>query len=120
MIPIRIKRIKTSSRQRCLDLIDRLYLAMVLMTSAYLSDAAASAEIVRYQTMFSFGSVTNDGAQPIEALIEGNDGTLFGTTFRGGKSDYGTVFRINKDGSEYRVLHHFRDRPADGAGPWGV
>jgi uncharacterized repeat protein (TIGR03803 family) len=50
---------------------------------------------------------TSDGAEPTGGVIEGRDGVLYGTTFRGGKHDSGVVFRITKGGSDYRVLHHF-------------
>jgi len=38
------------------------------------------------------------GMWPQGALVEGDDGNLYGTTYRGGWSDYGTVFRISKSG----------------------
>jgi uncharacterized repeat protein (TIGR03803 family) len=50
---------------------------------------------------------TNDGAEPTGGVIETRDGILFGTTFRGGKNDAGVIFRLAKDGRDYRVLHHF-------------
>jgi len=50
---------------------------------------------------------TNDGAEPTGGLVEGPDGALYGTTFRGGVEDSGTVFRITRDGSDFRVLHVF-------------
>jgi uncharacterized repeat protein (TIGR03803 family) len=40
----------------------------------------------------------NDGAQPQDALLQGADGTFYGTTFDGGFSDNGTVFNINSNG----------------------
>lgn len=47
------------------------------------------------------------GAYPYAGLIEGNDGKLFGTTLRGGTYDWGVVFEMNRDGSDYRVLKRF-------------
>lgn len=47
-----------------------------------------------------------DGELPESALtLAGN--SLFGTTTAGGISNYGTVFRINTDGSGFTVLHGF-------------
>jgi uncharacterized repeat protein (TIGR03803 family) len=55
----------------------------------------------------------------------GSDGALYGTTYRGGSNGldtqyqgYGTVFRLNKDGSGYEILHHFGSVPDDGERPW--
>ncbi len=58
-----------------------------------------------------------DGASP-DALID-VDGTLYGTTSKGGgKPSSGTVFQISTLGTE-RVLHHFRPAP-DGKWPSGL
>jgi uncharacterized repeat protein (TIGR03803 family) len=65
-----------------------------------------------------FAGGTNDGARPVAALIEGSDGALYGGTAEGG-TWRGTVFRINKDGSGYAVLHHFLGWPSDGYSPHG-
>jgi uncharacterized repeat protein (TIGR03803 family) len=45
-----------------------------------------------------------DGSYPDGGVTEGNDGALYGTAWEGGASGYGTVFRLNKDGSEFEVL----------------
>jgi uncharacterized repeat protein (TIGR03803 family) len=54
---------------------------------------------------------------PEGGLIEGRDGALYGTTAGGGANLQGKVFKLNKDGSNYTVLHDFGTIPADGAGP---
>lgn len=41
-------------------------------------------------------------------VFEGTDGALYGTTQRGGAFREGEVFRVNKDGTGYTVLHAFR------------
>jgi len=59
----------------------------------------------------------NQGRNPCAAMIEGTDGALYGTTFLGGPTSLaGTIFKLNRDGSGYTVLHGFRGR-ADGLGP---
>lgn len=50
---------------------------------------------------------TRDGAEPTGGVIAGRDGMLYGTTFRGGANDSGTVFRVERDGTAFQVLHHF-------------
>jgi uncharacterized repeat protein (TIGR03803 family) len=57
-----------------------------------------------------------DGCSPWAPLIDVN-GTLYGTTKRGGH-DNGTVFSISTKGIE-RVLYRFSRHNADGRGPWG-
>lgn len=57
-----------------------------------------------YSTLITF-SGTN-GANPEGGLIEASDQMLYGTTYSGGASNVGTVFRLNKDGSAFEVLKH--------------
>ena len=47
------------------------------------------------------------GTTPLGGIIEGSDGALYGTTFSGGTNNSGVIFRINKSGSDFTVLHHF-------------
>jgi uncharacterized repeat protein (TIGR03803 family) len=59
----------------------------------------------------------NGGAHhPMGGLLEGADGALYGTTLAGGDNDGGTVFKLNRDGTGYAVLHHFAARD-DGYAP---
>jgi uncharacterized repeat protein (TIGR03803 family) len=55
----------------------------------------------------SSGPYTNsDGANPVGGLILGSN-ILYGTTFSGGSSGGGIVFKVNTDGTDFRVLHNF-------------
>jgi uncharacterized repeat protein (TIGR03803 family) len=54
-----------------------------------------------------FGLAGGDGSWPSSDLIELSDGSLCGTTENGGSNYLGTVFRVDKDGSNSRVLHAF-------------
>lgn len=42
---------------------------------------------------------------------------LYGTTIRGGSSLFGTIFRMNKDGSSYSILHNFISAAGEGQYP---
>jgi uncharacterized repeat protein (TIGR03803 family) len=70
-----------------------------------------------------FSGGTNDGAVPLAGLLEGSDGTLYGTTSSGGLTNssdprgLGTVFKLNTNGSGYQVLYRFTGRRGDGAEP---
>jgi uncharacterized repeat protein (TIGR03803 family) len=56
-----------------------------------------------------------DGSNPQAALVEGSDGNFYGTTYSGGASSSGTVFRITPAGS-LTNLHSFSG--PDGAFPY--
>jgi uncharacterized repeat protein (TIGR03803 family) len=45
-----------------------------------------------------------DGRVPYGFVVEGADGKIYGTTYIGGSSGLGTVYRCNKDGSSYEVI----------------
>jgi len=55
-----------------------------------------------------------DGANPAGSLLIAGD-TLYGTTFGGGTSSTGTVFKVNTDGTGFFILKHFMG--SDGAWP---
>jgi uncharacterized repeat protein (TIGR03803 family) len=48
-----------------------------------------------------------NGDNPASALVEANDGFLYGTTFDGGKQNEGVLFKISKTGTGFKVLHNF-------------
>ena len=65
-----------------------------------------------YRVLYGFGG--SDGQRPYASLIDVN-GTLYGTTYEGGKYHGGTVFSISTTGKEH-VLHSFGHR-RDGQNP---
>ena len=65
----------------------------------------------------SFGSDTADGQNPAAGLIHASDGALYGTTYSGGSSNYGTVFKLSTDGSGYAILRSFTGSDGDGSSP---
>jgi uncharacterized repeat protein (TIGR03803 family) len=68
-------------------------------------------------TLYSFGSIANDGGQPGAGLVQGSDGNFYGTTIYGGMNYDGTVFRISPSGS-YTSLYSFVGSPTDGYAPF--
>jgi len=48
-----------------------------------------------------------NGSAPVAPVMEASDGNLYGTTYAGGISNAGTVFKLSRDGSNFSVLHHF-------------
>lgn len=72
-----------------------------------------------YTLLHTFPSDPSDGENPQSGLIQGPDGTLYGTTYNGGTNDSGTVFRLDTNGNGYAVLHQFPADANDGSSPYG-
>ena len=66
-----------------------------------------------------FKGPPDDGAGLFGSLFMGKNGEIYGTTYEGGKSNAGVVFKISASGSGYSVIHNFGGAPDDGAYPWG-
>jgi uncharacterized repeat protein (TIGR03803 family) len=60
-----------------------------------------------YGILVDFAGNSQDS--PRGPLLQASDGALYGTTWRGGKADGGTLFRMNSDGTGYEVLRNFGD-----------
>lgn len=80
----------------------------------------------RFTLLFTFTADSSgnylNGDNPASSLVEANDGFLYGTTFDGGATNHGVLFRIGKDGKNFEVLHNFCSSAncADGNSPGGV
>jgi uncharacterized repeat protein (TIGR03803 family) len=66
-----------------------------------------------YLVLRNLGGSPSDGAQPLSGVIEGADGVLYGATQRGVTNDIQKIFRINKDGTDYRLLLELPLPPAE-------
>jgi gliding motility-associated-like protein len=72
-----------------------------------------------YQNLLDFAGATN-GSYPASSLYYDSDlGSLYGMTSQGGASGFGTVFKINPDGSGYDDLYDFIGG-TDGREPYGA
>ena len=64
--------------------------------------------------LHSFAASGSDGANPSAELVQGSDGSFYGTTYAGGTSNNGTVFQITPTGT-LTSLHSFTG--LDGSNP---
>jgi uncharacterized repeat protein (TIGR03803 family) len=69
-----------------------------------------------FKTLYSFCAQAKcaDGQYPIGGLIQGSNGSMYGTTESGGAYGYGAVFEITST-NQFIVLHSFDN--TDGANP---
>ena len=68
--------------------------------------------------LHSFSGGASDGDFPFDSLLEFGR-VLYGVTNSGGVSDFGTIFRINLDGSDFTLVHSFTGGVSDGQWPGG-
>jgi uncharacterized repeat protein (TIGR03803 family) len=61
----------------------------------------------------------NDGSEPYGGLVSDKEGNLYGVTYSGGASGYGTLFEIAPGGTE-TLLHTFAGTQSDGGGPYAA
>jgi uncharacterized repeat protein (TIGR03803 family) len=75
----------------------------------------------QFKPLYSFSALSDevygdnsDGGLPIDTLLLSSN-VLYGTTTTGGSGSYGTVFRINTDGTDFTNIHTFAE--TDGMSP---
>jgi uncharacterized repeat protein (TIGR03803 family) len=67
-----------------------------------------------YRVLHSFMAAHAEGGLPTADLVVAADGTLYGTTQAGGHKNEGTIFKLNRDGRAFRVVHSFGSTKGDG------
>jgi uncharacterized repeat protein (TIGR03803 family) len=77
-------------------------LAMAALATTMLAETANSQ---RFDVIYSFTNSPKAGDATSGLVLHNN--TLYGTTYNGGTSSNGTVFKVNTDGSGYTVLKNF-------------
>jgi uncharacterized repeat protein (TIGR03803 family) len=65
-----------------------------------------TAPVSSFTNDFAVFSTNSDGANPSGGLIL-SGATLYGTTFNGGESGGGTVFKVKTNGTDFVTLHNF-------------
>ena len=90
-------------------------------TAQYGGDIGYGTAFVLYPNgdgnVYSFTGPTNDGGTPRGGLVRGPDQALYGTTYYGGVSNQGAIYRITTNGTE-NLLFSFRG--TNGANPRGT
>jgi uncharacterized repeat protein (TIGR03803 family) len=71
-----------------------------------------------YTVLHTFTGGNGDGAYPQGGLTV-IGGALYGMTKSGGALDYGTLFKIGTDGSDFGILHSFGSNTSGGVRPYG-
>jgi uncharacterized repeat protein (TIGR03803 family) len=88
--------------------------AALVFAIALVVAASQSAHGQKFTVVYSFAG-GNDGQAPYAGLVRDSAGNLYGTTYFGGGSGYGTVFKVDPTGKK-TVLHNFTGG-IDGAFP---
>jgi uncharacterized repeat protein (TIGR03803 family) len=78
-------------------------------------DPSGNITVLHYFPCPTNGGVSPDGDSPLAGLIRDEKGNLYGTTYQGGTSGLGTIFKVDKFGNE-AILYNFTGA-TDGAFP---
>jgi uncharacterized repeat protein (TIGR03803 family) len=102
------------------------------ITAVVVCAVAITSSAQNFTLLHSFAGSPADGADPYAGLVQGSDGSFYGTTTFGGSNDpdacsfqghtgCGIVFKITPDGT-MTTLHNFCSQAncGDGANPYGV
>src|SRR5258705_7930075 len=71
-----------------------------------------------FKKLHDFDDLT--GANPFQAITQGPDKTLYGTAAMGGALTFGTIFKINPDGTGFTKLLDFDDAVNKGLAPYAA
>ena len=93
---------------------EKLGLAKTISILFMFCAATVIASPAQLTTLTSFTGT--NGADPQSSLVRGTDGNFYGTTYEGGASGFGTVFKITPSGT-LTSLHSFQGPFSDGASP---
>jgi uncharacterized repeat protein (TIGR03803 family) len=64
-----------------------------------------------FTVLHSFTTNANEGAYPLNSVIQGSDGRLYGRTVSGGTNDGSSIFGLNTNGTGYVLLRSFNTLP---------
>ncbi|MEP7311715.1 MAG: choice-of-anchor tandem repeat GloVer-containing protein [Pseudomonadota bacterium] len=70
-------------------------------------------------TLHSFAGAPTGGANPLAGVTQGADGSLYGTTEKGGPASQGIAWQIAPDGT-FHLLHGFTGITTDGSTPYST
>ncbi len=70
-----------------------------------------------YTLIYSFKGGATDGQSPNAGVLFDSAGNIYGTTYGGGLSNAGVVYKISAGGAE-SILHHFGRNTGDGSNPY--
>lgn len=105
----------TNTQQQSISMIRLGAAALALAVLLGLVVTTQSAQAQTFTTLYNFTGAS-DGGYPFAGLVRDKTGNLYGTTYSGGSSTTGTVFKVNKSGTE-TVLYSFTDG-TDGGLPY--
>ncbi len=90
-------------------------LTLVVLTGLCFLALPVQAQI---NLLHQFTGGGTDGKWPCGSLIISGS-TAFGMTMNGGDSDFGTIFKVELDGTGFALLHEFAGGAGDGSLPFG-
>src|SRR6266478_4039539 len=102
----------------------RIFLSLILPLFLLVTTPGAdcrAGSFTNLLVLWPFPTTSGATAFPLAPLIEASDGALYGTTYGYPLiSDDGGVFKMNKDGNGFSVLHVLAQDGSEGSSPTGA
>jgi len=99
-----------------MKLLKVLMLTVCILTQWLVAPGAHAQNLSALTVLHNFGNTNQPPENPVAPVVQGPDGTLYGTSWAGGIGEAGTVFKIQTNGKSLTVLKYFTNSP-DGQDP---
>jgi uncharacterized repeat protein (TIGR03803 family) len=93
--------------------LERFFILLAISLMPFGAHAQATGILT---VLHNFGVTNVPPKSPVAPVVQGPDGTLYGTTPQGGMSDNGAVYKVQTNGTGFTVLKYFTNSP-DGSNP---
>lgn len=72
-----------------------------------------------YKTIHTFKKGKDDANTTEHGFLTLSNNRLYGSTHYGGEHDKGTIFSVNQDSTDFKIIHSFDDKSDEGYSPYG-
>jgi uncharacterized repeat protein (TIGR03803 family) len=93
------------------------FVALMIAIAMSLIVSGSGLAVPALSNVFTFAADGSQGELPNGGVVQGTDGTYYGTAEMGGANNLGVVFKVNHDGTGFLIIHQFAGGAQDGAEP---
>ncbi|HEX4342029.1 MAG TPA: choice-of-anchor tandem repeat GloVer-containing protein [Verrucomicrobiae bacterium] len=87
----------------------RMFARLAICAGMLAASNECWAQFTNFAVIYAFGTNASQGFTPRANVIQASDGWLYGTTWTGGATNDGAIYKISTNGTGYTLLHSFTD-----------